>query len=186
MLHLPEEFSVASNLEILKAVRAEQRKQRLANRVVEPSGDATTDKIRRKFVKASTGKVNLNFVGLDVPVHGPVLWEELRIIGVDLEELWLRACGLGDEGICQFMDAIESCPNVKHIILSENKLGDRGLKCVGRNLHKCPRLAKLEVNGNKFTEEGERAFAVAIAKGPAPPRVADLVGVELRKCVAPT
>ncbi|XP_077077516.1 NACHT, LRR and PYD domains-containing protein 3-like isoform X2 [Siphateles boraxobius] len=86
-----------------------------------------------------------------------------------LEELWLRDCGVTNEGCFALASALRSNPShLRYLDLSENKLGDSGVKQLSdllENPH-C-KLEKLWLRDCGVTDEGCVALASALRTNPS-------------------
>ncbi|XP_016117109.1 NACHT, LRR and PYD domains-containing protein 3-like [Sinocyclocheilus grahami] len=86
-----------------------------------------------------------------------------------LEKLWLRDCGVTDEGCAALASALRSNPShLRDLSLSGNKLGASGVKRLS-DLLKDPRckLKKLWLRDCGVTEEGCAALASALRSNPS-------------------
>ncbi|XP_073696540.1 NACHT, LRR and PYD domains-containing protein 3-like [Garra rufa] len=97
-----------------------------------------------------------------------------------LEKLWLRYCGVTDEGCAALASALRSNPShLRELDLSWNRLGDsvKLLSDVLQN-HLC-KLEKLWLRGCGVTDEGCAALASALRSNPSHLRHLDLSGNKL-------
>ncbi|XP_051717668.1 NACHT, LRR and PYD domains-containing protein 3-like isoform X3 [Ctenopharyngodon idella] len=87
-----------------------------------------------------------------------------------LEKLWLWKCGVTDEGCAALTSALRSNPSshLRYLNLSENNLGDSGVKIVSAVLENphC-KLEKLRLNDCGVTDEGCAALASALRSNPS-------------------
>ena len=51
-----------------------------------------------------------------------------------LTELWLRDCGIGDDGACQLAEALRVNSTLRELRLPGNPLGERGAKALVESL----------------------------------------------------
>uniref|UniRef100_A0A9J7Y1L7 Uncharacterized protein n=1 Tax=Cyprinus carpio carpio TaxID=630221 RepID=A0A9J7Y1L7_CYPCA len=93
-----------------------------------------------------------------------------------LEILWLRDCGVTDEGCAALASALRSNPShLRELNLSVNKLGDSGVKRISAVLEDphC-KLEKLWLRDCGVTDEGCSALASALRSNPSHLRELDL------------
>ncbi|KAL1267323.1 hypothetical protein QQF64_032686, partial [Cirrhinus molitorella] len=86
-----------------------------------------------------------------------------------LEILWLRDCGITDEGCAALSSALRSNPShLRELNLSGNKIEDLGVKllCAGLEDPHC-KLEKLELSDCGVTDEGCAALASAVRSNPS-------------------
>ncbi|XP_051717621.1 NACHT, LRR and PYD domains-containing protein 12-like isoform X11 [Ctenopharyngodon idella] len=87
-----------------------------------------------------------------------------------LEKLWLSKCGVTDEGCAALASALRSNPSshLRDLDLSENNLGDSGVKTVSAVLENphC-KLEKLWLRKCGVTDEGCAALASALRSNPS-------------------
>ncbi|XP_051718575.1 NLR family CARD domain-containing protein 3-like [Ctenopharyngodon idella] len=82
-----------------------------------------------------------------------------------LEILRLKNCGVTNEGCASLALALRSNPShLKHLDLSFNKLGDKGVTCLSDSL--C-RIQKLKLRACDITDEGCAALASALTSNPS-------------------
>uniref|UniRef100_A0A7S1XVM0 Uncharacterized protein n=1 Tax=Phaeomonas parva TaxID=124430 RepID=A0A7S1XVM0_9STRA len=161
-MQLPPALDDTTNAEIMDALHNDLHRKKKRT---------SAQRIRRKVEKSEelSGLANLNFIKIDHEEALDMMRDEMARQGARLTEIWARGCGLGDEGIAAFAQHLRFCPNVKNLILSENAIGDDGLETLAEYLWCAPQLESLDISGNRFTPAGERAFAIAIARGESPP-----------------
>ncbi|XP_059411536.1 NACHT, LRR and PYD domains-containing protein 1b allele 2-like isoform X7 [Carassius carassius] len=98
-----------------------------------------------------------------------------------LEKLWLRDCGVTDEGCAALTSALRSNPShLRDLSLSVNKLGESGVKLLS-DLLKDPRckLEKLWLSDCGVTDEGCAALTSALRSNPSHLRELNLSGNKL-------
>ncbi|KAL1267322.1 hypothetical protein QQF64_032685, partial [Cirrhinus molitorella] len=81
-----------------------------------------------------------------------------------MERLWLRCCGVTDEGCAALASALRSNPShLRHLDLAGNKIGDLGVKhlCAGLKNPHC-KLEKLQLMNCGVTDESCAALASAL------------------------
>ncbi|XP_056120593.1 NLR family CARD domain-containing protein 3-like [Rhinichthys klamathensis goyatoka] len=99
-----------------------------------------------------------------------------------LKILWLRDCGVTDEGCAALTSALRSNPShLRDLDLSLNKLGNRGVNLLS-DLLKYPhcKLEILRLRDCGVTDEGCAALTSALRSNPSHLRELDLTGNELR------
>ncbi|XP_059356705.1 NACHT, LRR and PYD domains-containing protein 3-like isoform X5 [Carassius carassius] len=102
-----------------------------------------------------------------------------------LEKLWLRDCGVTDEGCSALASALRSNPSrLRQLGLSLNEIGDLGVKhlCAGLEDPRC-KLEILWLNDCGVTDEGCAALASALRSNPSHLRELSLTGNKLGKSV---
>ncbi|XP_059418605.1 NACHT, LRR and PYD domains-containing protein 12-like isoform X6 [Carassius carassius] len=93
-----------------------------------------------------------------------------------LEKLWLRDCGITNEGCAALASALRSNPShLRRLDLSWNKKGDLGVKllCAGLKDPHC-KLEELQLRDCGVTHEGCAALASALGSNPSHLRHLDL------------
>ncbi|XP_026128675.1 NACHT, LRR and PYD domains-containing protein 12-like [Carassius auratus] len=102
-----------------------------------------------------------------------------------LEKLWLRDCGITDEGCSALASALRSNPShLRQLGLSLNEIGDLGVKylCAGLEDPRC-KLEILWLNDCGLTDEGCAALASALRSNPLHLRELSMTGNKLGKSV---
>ncbi|XP_057187774.1 uncharacterized protein si:ch211-196h16.5 [Triplophysa rosa] len=92
-----------------------------------------------------------------------------------LEKLKLTSCGVRDEGCVALASALRSNSHLRKLNLSENNLGDSGVKLLSAGLENpnC-KLEKLRLSDCAITGEGCVALTAALGSNPSHLRVLDL------------
>uniref|UniRef100_A0A8C1SXY7 Uncharacterized protein n=1 Tax=Cyprinus carpio TaxID=7962 RepID=A0A8C1SXY7_CYPCA len=119
----------------------------------------------------------LNLSGNKLGTSGEkLLYDLLKDPRCKLEKLWLRDCGVTDEGCAALTSALRSNPShLRYLDLSGNKLGASGVNLLSDGL-KDPRC-KLEIlwlSSCGVTDEGCAALASALRSNPSHLRQLDL------------
>uniref|UniRef100_A0A8C1P5V8 NACHT domain-containing protein n=1 Tax=Cyprinus carpio TaxID=7962 RepID=A0A8C1P5V8_CYPCA len=170
----------AENMEVLQKllpVIKESRSVHLSNCGVTDKGCAAlASALRSKSSHLRELDLSLNEIG-DSGVK--CLWAGLEDPLCKLEKLWLRYCGVTDEGCAAVTSALRSNPShLKELDLSLNKIDAVNLfSYVLQNPH-C-KLEKLGLSDCGITDEGCAALASALRSNPLHLRELDLSGNKL-------
>ncbi|XP_043086446.1 NACHT, LRR and PYD domains-containing protein 3-like isoform X1 [Puntigrus tetrazona] len=114
-----------------------------------------------------------------------LLSEVLQNPDCKLEILWLRDCGVTDEGCAALATALGSNPShLRQLNLSENEIGDLGVKllCAGLEDPHC-KLEKLRLHDCGVTDEGCSALTSALRSNPSHLEELSLSGNKLGESV---
>ncbi|XP_059418599.1 NACHT, LRR and PYD domains-containing protein 12-like isoform X1 [Carassius carassius] len=119
----------------------------------------------------------LNLSGNKIGDSGVMLLSAgLEDLHCELEILWLRDCGITNEGCAALASALRSNPShLRRLDLSWNKKGDLGVKllCAGLKDPHC-KLEELQLRDCGVTHEGCAALASALGSNPSHLRHLDL------------
>ncbi|KAK7155979.1 hypothetical protein R3I94_006142 [Phoxinus phoxinus] len=108
-----------------------------------------------------------------------LLFFVLENLHCKLETLGLSDCGVTDEGCAALASALSSNPShLRYLNLSENKLGDSGVKLISAVLENC-KLEELWLSDCGVTDEGCAALASALRSNPSHMRNLYLSGNKL-------
>ena len=131
-----------------------------------------TDRIHHILTQLETMTSRCNITTLDVSKAGITRKDAERLAGVlaqcpELSHLNLGGNQLGDEGAARLARVLPLCPALAHLDLCGNWIEDEGTARLAAVLEQCPALSRLDLADNSIRDEGAGKLAGVLPQCPA-------------------